>query len=134
MINRHVILVACIAALGLAGCQHIVADPLEDGPFPKEFNSTALLSRSLEDRVHVTHHAYARTTNNTFEVTCTLKNLTSRPLTVQARTQYFGADREHQEGPGAWQIIHLPATGIESYQSISYSPDVSYYHVEILPL
>jgi hypothetical protein len=133
MKTLHCMMALCIGALALAGC-HTVVDPVTDGPFPNTFNAVEITPGCLTDQVHVTSHAYARTANNAFEVTCTLKNLTNRPLAVQARTQYFDAERAHQEGPDAWQIVHLPAQGIETYKATSFGTDLSYYHVEIMPL
>lgn len=133
MKTLHYMFALGIGMLALAGC-HTVVDPETDGPFPNAFNSVEITPGCLAKRVHVTSHSYARTSSNAFEVTCTLKNLTNRPQAVQVRTQYFNAERAHQEGPGAWQIVHLPAQGVETYKSVSLGTDLSYYHVEIMPL
>lgn len=133
MKTLHCLFALGIGAFAMAGC-HTVVDPVTDGPFPNTFNSTVVLPDCLDGRVHVTSQSYARTPNNAFEVTCTLKNLTNRPISVQARTQFFDEERAHQEGPGAWQIVNLPAEGIETYQATSFGTDLSYYYVEIMPL
>jgi hypothetical protein len=127
----------CILALPLAamltGC-HTTVSPDGDGPFPAAFNSVELLPEALGRRVHVVSHSYERTGTNAFEVTATLKNLSTRPIALQVRTQYFDEERNHQEGPGAWQVVHLPPLGIETYTSTAYGNELSYYHVEVVRL
>lgn len=103
-------------------------------PFPEKLNAVCYVSDDLVDELFVQNQEYRRTPNNTFEVVCTLKNLTGKPLHLQARTQYFDADRRHMEGPGAWQQIFLPPLGIETYTAYSYTSGPAYYYVEVMEL
>lgn len=100
-------------------------------PIPAVLNSVEFISPELDERVAVTHTTYDRTPSRAFRVLCTLRNLTNEPIRLQARTQYFTEDRMHQEGPGAWQLVFLPANGIETYTSYSYGTNLSYYFVEV---
>lgn len=123
----------CVLALPLAalaaGC-HTTVHP-DRGPFPNEFNTVEIAPDALARRVHVVSHSYARTPANAFEVTATFKNLSTRPQTLQIRTQYLDDERNHQEGPTPWRVVHLAPLGIETYQATSYADNLSYYLVEV---
>ncbi len=115
-------------------------EPIENGAapvavlppqIPGTLNSVEFVTQELVDRLVVSKTGYERTPSQAFKVTCTLRNLTGEPLRLQARTQYFSDDRTHQEGPGAWQMVFVPANGMETYTAYSYGTNLSYYYVEI---
>lgn len=99
---------------------------------PAELNSVAFITEDLEEVLMVQKTTYQRSRTNTFEVMCTLKNVSEESLTLLARTQFFDADRLHQEGPGAWQMIFLPPNGVNTYKAHSYGTGVEYYYIEVL--
>ena len=101
---------------------------------PAVLNSVEFTTPRLGDRVAVTNTTYERTPGRAFRVLCTLRNLTDKPVRLQARTQYFADDRTHQEGPGAWELVFLPPHGLETYISYSYGTNLSYYFVEVQEL
>lgn len=101
---------------------------------PPILNSVEFVSPELVDRVVVTHTGYERTPGQAFKVQCTLRNMSGEPIRLQARTQYFSEDRQSQEGPGAWQLVFLPANGMDTYTAYSYGTNLEYYYVEVKEL
>ena len=103
---------------------------------PALLNDVAFLDNGLVKKIMVQRTIYERTPTGTIEVMCSFKNMTNKDLRIQARTQFFDADRFHQEGPDAWQMVFLPAQGIETYTSRSYGTgrNLAYYYIEVAKL
>lgn len=101
---------------------------------PAVLSGVQFLTPGLDKYVVVQKNTYQRTPTNTYEVLCSLKNLTNEHLKLQVRTQFFTPDRLHTEGPGAWQILYLPPNGIETYISRSLTTQDQLYHIEVLEL
>jgi len=97
-------------------------------------NRVAFLTKRLGRRVAVESTGTERTATNTLVVYSVFRNRTEFEQKVQARTQYFGEQREPYEGPDAWQLIVLPPNGMQTYRSYSTGTDATYYYIEVMEM
>jgi len=101
---------------------------------PRKLNTVEFLDAKLPSKVTVQNTQHRRTGGNTFEVLASFKNVTDETVRIKVRTQYFDASRQHQEGPGAWKLLFVPANSIETYKTYTYRTDTEFYLVEAAPL
>jgi len=110
-------------------------DALPEPPaVPRRLNTVEFLDAKLPSKVAVQNTQHRRTGGSTFEVLASFKNLTDETVRIKVRTQYFDASRLHQEGPGAWKLLFIPAHSIETYKTYTYRTDTEFYLVEAAPL
>ncbi|MFH0965037.1 MAG: hypothetical protein V2A58_13640 [Planctomycetota bacterium] len=143
--RRHWLCV--LFALLLAGC---ATTTIDEGPapavnvpaVPPRLNTAVIVDKSLQNWAGGEKDKYAkvaveatnsrRTPTGTLEVWAELRNRTDYPLQVEARVQFFDADRSPVEGPSAWQRVFLPPRAVETYREFSTNVyDVNYYYIEI---
>ena len=97
-------------------------------------NRVGFLTKGLERRVAIQSTGTARTPTNTLEVNCVLRNRTDYEQRMMIRTQYFGEERNPNEGPNEWQTVIIPQNGIQTYKTYSAGIDATYYYIEIQEL
>ena len=125
--------------LGLpAGCVTIVDNEGIEGAvvvdgYDKEaqLNNVGFLTDGLNRRVAVNHQGANRTATKTLKVYVVFRNRTDYPQTIQARVQFFGPAREPNEGPSAWDIVHLQPNVIQTWEAYSTTTNAEYYYVEV---
>jgi len=95
-------------------------------------NRVGFLDPNLNRKIAVQRTNARRTPTNTLEVYAVFRNRTSHNQSIQARTQYFGPDREPNEGPHEWQTVFLPPNGIQTYRTYSRGTTAEYYYIEVM--
>jgi len=104
---------------------------IKDPATSVRWNSVGILDDSIAKKIAVEQTNSRRTPTNTLEVWAQLRNRTDYPLQVEARVQFFDANKAPIEGPTSWKRIYLPANSIATYSMFSTRIDVSYYYIEI---
>lgn len=126
------------------GCRTLVREgpptgvKVEDSGAPQatiQYNTVVILDKSLQDKkaklaVETTNSR--RKPNGTIEVWAVFRNRTDFPLQIEARTQFFDAEKAPSEGPTAWQRVFLPPQGVQTYKEYSTKvSEISYYYIEV---
>jgi len=104
---------------------------IEDPATQIRWNSVGIIDDKIAKKIAVEQTNARRTATNTLEVWALLRNRTDYPLQIEARVQFFNANKEPIEGPTAWKRIYLPPNGIQKYFEYSTRTDVNYYYIEI---
>ena len=139
----------CIATLvGLtSGCTTV---DIREGAAPGvrvpergiRLNSVVIIDESLQNwdgkakgkygKIAVEATNSRRTETGTLEAWATLRNRTSHPLQLEARTHFLDKTQAPLEGPTAWQRVHLPAKSLASYKECSTLVEgIGYYYIEV---
>jgi len=102
--------------------------PLIEPPF----NSVNITDYTILQKIWVRDVAVRRTPTGTVEVLSRVVNCTDFPLQVEARTQFFDAQRTPAEPASAWRRMYLSPRSYETYQEKStQTAAVSMYLVEL---
>lgn len=131
-----------IVALQLAfwGCAKDKLNPKEgtspginiEGPSTQvRWNSVGVTDDKIAKKIAIQDTNADRTATNTLEVWTLIRNRTDYPLQIEARVQFFDANKKPIEGPTAWKKMFLTANGIQKYSEFSTRTDVSFYYIEI---
>ena len=97
-------------------------------------NRVGFLDPDFNRIIGVQRTGASRTPTNTLEVWAVFRNRTRYDQRIQVRTQFFGPNRNPNEGPHEWQIVFLPPNGIETYRTYSRGTNAEYYYIEVMPM
>lgn len=142
-----VLLAAAIMIVAVPGCKRDrdtavvrigegtgVGTRVDDPATEARLNRVGFLIPDFNRKVAVQSTGAKRTPTNTLEVWAVFRNRTQFNQSFQVRTQFFGPDREPNEGPHEWQNMFLPPNGIETYRTYSRGTTPEYYYIEVQPL
>ena len=102
-----------------------------DPPWSKIFRFSSEEKRKY-GKIAVEATNSRRTETGTLEAWATLRNRTSFPLQIEARTHFFDKTRAPLEGPTAWQRVHLAPKSVASYKERSTRVEgIGYYYIEV---
>lgn len=98
---------------------------------PIDLNAVQMTDKGVIRSVLVEGLFARRTETDTIEVTARLVNCSKKPLQIDVRSSFMGADQFPSEPTSAWQRVFLPpfATGV--YREQSMSRNVASYLIEL---
>ena len=101
-----------------------------------QYDRVVILDDSLQSsrsgKIAIESHGARRTASGTVEAFAVIRNRTDYPLQIEARVQFFDADKVPVEGPTAWQRVYLEANSVNAYREASTRVhDVAHFLVEI---
>ena len=114
----------------------LVAVPGLDGKLPSvtevPLNSSAVLDKSISEKVYVRNASVRRTATGTVEVRSMIANCTDFPLQVEGRIQFYDADQAPSEPASAWKRVYLAPRSDGMFQEMSIGTDsVHFYIIEV---
>ncbi len=101
-----------------------------------QYDRVVILDDSLQNRrggkIAIESQGARRTPTGTVEGFAVIRNRTDYPLQIEARIQFFDADKVPVEGPTAWQRVYLEANSVNSYREASTRVhDVAHFLIEV---
>lgn len=134
-----------VAATGLA----VTACAVDEGASPGmrvddarapyatvQYDRVVILDDALQNRrggkIAIENQGARRSPTGTVEAFAVIRNRTDYPQQIEARVQFFDADKVPVEGPTAWQRVYLDPNSVGSYREASTRVhDVAHYLIEI---
>ena len=100
------------------------------------YDRVVILDDALQNRrggkIAIESQGARRSPTGTVEAFAVIRNRTDYPLQIEARVQFFDADKVPVEGPTAWQRVYLEANSVNSYKEASTRVhDVAHFLIEI---
>ena len=101
-----------------------------------QYDRVVILDDALQNRrggkIAIESNGSRRSPTGTVEAFAVIRNRTDYPLQIEARVQFFDADKVPVEGPTAWQRVYLEANSVNSYKEASTRVhDVAHFLIEI---
>lgn len=100
------------------------------------FDRVVILDDALQSsrggKIAIESQGARRTPTGTVEAFAVIRNRTDYPQQIEARVQFFDADKVPVEGPTAWHRVYLEANSVGSYREASTRVhDVAHFLIEI---
>lgn len=135
---QKTLLVLAMAAIVVAGCTRTrvnegTGDPVYvPGPeHTVRYNSVSFTDAPLENRIAVIASDWQRTATGNAAVWAQLRNRTDYRYTLEARAQFFDADKAPVGQISGWKRLDLGPNETATYRENSTSPNVAYYFIEV---
>ncbi len=97
----------------------------------EERDKLSVRNKNYTGRIAVENQGGRRSSTGTLEVYVVLRNRTTEPIQIEARSTFFDAQRLPIDGPTAWRRLYLPQNSFATYKELSTRVQASNYLIEV---